>query len=534
MTRRKTRTAPPPPDPARWILAAAVLAVLSVVALRVHLADLPLERDEGEYAYGGQLLLRGGALFRDLYTLKFPGAHAACAAILLVLGETPRAVRLGLLLFNLGAAAALFFLARRLYGTAAAAVAAAALVLLSASLAVLGPFAHATQLQLLPLVAGMLALQVGLERKGAPVWLALAGVLLGLAVLVKQHAAVFLVLAAGLVLARARRQGRGWGRATGEVLALGGGAAVPMVALGLVLAAAGTFDAFWFWCFRYARDYVGLTTLGEGFPMAGERLGKIAASSPFLVLLALWGAVSLRREKAEGRGLVLGWVLAGLAAAAPGLYFREHYFVPVLPALALLAGAGAAAVPLRSRALVVPSALLASALYPLWHDRAVLLEPDHAVAMHRQFGSNPFPEAAEIARYLRREAAPGDRVAVLGSEPEIPFLSGLPSATGYVYMYGLLEPHPHARAMQDDLIRRLEAAPPRFVVHVRNPVSWMGTPQSEMRLLEWIPGWLQQYEVVGLAEMLAADRTRYLWGEAARRTQPRSSLFVQVLRRKET
>jgi hypothetical protein len=227
-------------------------------------------------------------------------------------------------------------------------------------------------------------------------------------------------------------------------------------------------------------------------------------------------------------------VLAGLAAAAPGLYFREHYFVPVLPALALLAGAGAAAVPLRSRALVVPSALLASALYPLWHDRAVLLEPDHAVAMHRQFGSNPFPEAAEIARYLRREAAPGDRVAVLGSEPEIPFLSGLPSATGYVYMYGLLEPHPHARAMQDDLIRRLEAAPPRFVVHVRNPVSWMGTPQSEMRLLEWIPGWLQQYEVVGLAEMLAADRTRYLWGEAARRTQPRSSLFVQVLRRKET
>ena len=58
MTRRKTRTAPPPPDPARWILAAAVLAVLSVVALRVHLADLPMERDEGEYAYGGQLLLR--------------------------------------------------------------------------------------------------------------------------------------------------------------------------------------------------------------------------------------------------------------------------------------------------------------------------------------------------------------------------------------------------------------------------------------------------------------------------------------------
>ena len=58
---RKTQILPvessrPFPDRA-WIALAIVL--LFVVAVRIRLLDMPLERDGGEYAYMGQLILQG-------------------------------------------------------------------------------------------------------------------------------------------------------------------------------------------------------------------------------------------------------------------------------------------------------------------------------------------------------------------------------------------------------------------------------------------------------------------------------------------
>jgi len=39
-----------------WVLAVAILGL--VVTIRIRLLGIPLERDEGEYAYAGQLLLQ--------------------------------------------------------------------------------------------------------------------------------------------------------------------------------------------------------------------------------------------------------------------------------------------------------------------------------------------------------------------------------------------------------------------------------------------------------------------------------------------
>lgn len=43
--------------PVWWLFAAVVFVV--VLAIRVRLLGMPLERDEGEYAYVGQLMLEG-------------------------------------------------------------------------------------------------------------------------------------------------------------------------------------------------------------------------------------------------------------------------------------------------------------------------------------------------------------------------------------------------------------------------------------------------------------------------------------------
>src|SRR5205814_80959 len=63
-----------------WILAAIVFGV--VIAIRIRLLGIPLERDEGEYAYAGQLILQGIPPYKLAYNMKFPGTYAAYAVIM--------------------------------------------------------------------------------------------------------------------------------------------------------------------------------------------------------------------------------------------------------------------------------------------------------------------------------------------------------------------------------------------------------------------------------------------------------------------
>ena len=43
----------------RWGYAILILTILFFAAIRYRLRDVPLERDEGEFAYIGQIILRG-------------------------------------------------------------------------------------------------------------------------------------------------------------------------------------------------------------------------------------------------------------------------------------------------------------------------------------------------------------------------------------------------------------------------------------------------------------------------------------------
>ena len=147
------------------------------------------------------------------------------------------------------------------------------------------------------------------------------------------------------------------------------------------------------------------------------------------------------------------------------------------------------------------------------------------------YGANPFPESVEVAGYLKDHASKGARIAVLGSEPEIYFYSGLRSATGYIYTYGLMEPQPYALQMQKEMIAEIEAAQPEYIVFVGVPQSFGKLPSSEEYIFRWIDSYLRtQYDIVGVADIL--PQTNYVWGDEARNYQPRSSSYIRVFKRK--
>ena len=126
------------------------LLLLVAVLVRLRLLDFPLERDEGEYAYAGQLILQGLPPYLLVCNMKLPGIYLAYAAVMAVFGQTTAGIHLGLLVVHLATLPVLYFLARKILDHTGAAIATAAFALMTLSPAYLGLAAHATHFVVLP------------------------------------------------------------------------------------------------------------------------------------------------------------------------------------------------------------------------------------------------------------------------------------------------------------------------------------------------------------------------------------------------
>src|SRR5436309_8204562 len=244
-----------------WALAVAVLGL--IVAIRIRLLGIPLERDEGEYAYAGQLMLQGIPPYMLAYNMKFPGTYAAYALIMSIFGQTIFGIHLGLLLVNTATSGLIFLLGRRLMNNSTAGIAAATTYLvLSVSPSVLGLAAHATHFVMLPVLGGTLLLlnESGRQHSGR---LFASGLLFGLSVLMKQPAVFFIVFAAIYLVFKDVQRGFGLKSILLRTLFFSTGVILPLGISSFFLWRAGVFDKFWFWTFEYARHYGSLIPLSQ-------------------------------------------------------------------------------------------------------------------------------------------------------------------------------------------------------------------------------------------------------------------------------
>lgn len=503
---------------------------------------MPLERDEGEYAYAGQLLLQGISPYQLAYSMKFPGTDVAYAVILVLFGQTPAGIHLGLLLVNAANIVLVFFLAKRLFGPLAAIFAAATYALLSTSASVLGFAAHATHFVLLPALAGTLLLLKAIESRGTGRYFA-SGLLLGLAMLMKQPG-MFFILFGGLYMLLSEKQDPiDWSRLSRRLGAYSCGALLPFLLTCLRLWRAGVFGNFWFWTFSYASQYASSNGVQMALPVLRLIGPAILGSSAGLWAIAALGIVLLFVSRAPRSQVTfaLGFLLFSFLAVCPGFYFREHYFILMLPAVALLAGFAVAwlAEWLSRRepswmAAAPVLVYLAVCGYSVAGQRDLLFKMDAETACRSIYAPNPFPEALKIAGYIQSHTAPDARIAVLGSEPEIYFYSHRHSATGFIYTYGLMEEQKFASTMQRQMIGEIETAKPEFLVLVNVRYSWLPRPRSDTTIFDWAKKYLEEnYELVGLAD-IALGGPEYRWDEDARAHPQASPNNVRVFRRRGT
>ena len=496
------------------------LILTVVTAIRVRLLDMPLERDEGEYAYAGQLLLQDVSPYKAAYnvTLKLPGTCVAYALIMAAFGQTTLAIHAGVILVNLATALLVFVLARRIYGEAAGMVAAGTYALLSIVPETLGLAAHATHFVMLPVLAGVVLLQT-LDDHTPAARIFFAGLLVGLAVLMKQTGAAFGLFAAGWILwCEFSSDQKQWRRLAARLAWLVLGGLLPFVLTCSIIILAGDFHQFWLWTFAYALEHASVITFAQGIKTVAGVVVPLFKAAPGLWSLAVLGLILLFYEPSlqRWRAFVVGFVFFSCVAVWPG--WRGHYFIQLLPATGLLVAAAfhSASGFLARRTLFLPMTALPSLVFAVaaaslliqWSDIYFLLAP--AQASRAVYGTNPFPESVEIGRYLASHSAPGARIVVLGSEPQIYFYSHRRSATGYICTYPLMEPQPYAVEMQQEMIRQIEQGRPEYVVFVHVKESWLQYRDSTTLILDWFGHYQREHlQLVGLAEIRPGEPTQY-------------------------
>src|SRR5208337_76515 len=199
---------------------------------------------------------------------------------------------------------------------------------------------------------------------------------------------------------------------------------------------------------------------------------------PIMALLGVAGMV-LTWIGNRHRASVLwatSFLVFSFLAVCPGFYFRTHYFILMLPAVALMAGAAMAVagdyLPGGQQVALFAVVVVLSVI----SQRHFLFDMGDTELIRSQYGENPFPEAVAVGEYIKHHTGKDARVAVIGSEPEIYFYAQRHSATDYIYTYAMGEPQPFALQMQNEMIRDIEAANPEYIVSVNVPDSWMFLP----------------------------------------------------------
>ena len=521
------------------------IVILFVGFIRYRLIGVPLERDEGEYGYAAQLILQGIPPYKSVYNMKLPGIYGAYALLLKIFGETHQGIHMGLLAINICTILLVFLLAKHFINPLGVLTSAASFALLSLGESVQGIFANAEHFVLVFSIGGLLITLRAIRNKSSGLFF-LSGMVLGIGFLMKQHGIFFIGIALLWIMTDSfyshpmnRKE------LASRCFFLVSGVGIVYATLCLILAWSGVFSSFWFWTVDYAQKYLDQISMQYAWFVFSINTARIFTSSPALWVLAGLGAVTLTLKKGLGQNriLIASFVILSFMSIFPGLYFREHYFLLLLPASALLVGISISALqdmlsslPSRMARSFIPMLVVVFCLgATVYEQRDFLFHMTPLQASRSAHGLNPFVESLEIAKYIREHTNPDDRIAILGSEPQIYFYSQRRSAGSYIYMYPLMEEHEFAVAMQKEMIRQIESSMPALVVFVSVSTSWISNPESvqtdsQRMVFEWSDKYLSKnYRLVGLVEILN-DHSLYHWSPDVK-WPPRAPFWIALFHR---
>jgi hypothetical protein len=485
------------------VASGAVLAVGGVVVAWLVGRSLgwPLVHDAPLMHYVAWRISEGAVPYRDLFDMNFPGVYLLHLAVVTTLGTGDaawRAADLGWLTLT-GALIAAFVAP---WGRRAAAAAA----LLFALYHLAGGAWQAGQRDFLLcafLLAGALGVSRALESpaagRRARLPLAWGGLAMGASVVLKPHAAA---LAAGLAVLIALAA---WRDRSGLVASVGtfvAGALVVPAAVGVWLGAAGALPAWR----AIVLDYLVplYSRLGRGAAWSVYRPEcwlVLGAGALISVVSALGAGRFAARHAVAALGLAYG--LAHFVVQGKGW---EYHLYPLAAFAIVLLVAEVEPLLARRRAVAVP--LLATVLLA-----AGLLAAKATEASAARWERDKAARARDLAAEMARRLTPGDTVQVLdttGGGIHALLRLGVIQPTRFLYDFHFFHDpgHPTIAALREELVRGLEARPPRLVVVFEE--GWPAGGYERLRTFAALEERLAGYDLVrpGAGYRIYAQRHR--------------------------
>jgi hypothetical protein len=505
--------------------------------------------DEGVRALTAIRLLEGARLYADVVTDKPPGATLFYATVFALFGRSMKAVHLAAAIWNFVTSVIIYLIAARFSGKRTGLWAAALFVYFSTNYLTQDMMAANTELLMaVPYTAGfylfLKAHQSQIPARDpdgrfsrasfrSGVALAAAGLMTGFAALFKQTGVLNLGFFALYEIFEAYGARKsygtdryGWIKACVRrsfirlsLIAIGFIAAIAALAAWLV--ATGSLADFWRNAIEMNRFYIDSDPAGLWLKfMLGRGMGYVLFNAT-LWALALWiVARSVRTLNGDARDtqgetknptpypcLNLAaalWGAVSLSSVMISGRFFGHYFIPVLPALSLLAAEGVERLgrrmrdPVRRRSARVTVAILGLFFiigFARAHHRTVILayEAMTGARTHwsEQWGMTERQHEAEaITESLRGKITRGEPLYIWGYAHDVYWRTGCRPASRYLTPYYIDGRFPDAEAItvvsndppwreaRDNLIEDLRRARPRLILDVYGSIKQL--PYAEI------------------------------------------------------
>ncbi|HEX8085550.1 MAG TPA: hypothetical protein VF529_14755 [Solirubrobacteraceae bacterium] len=425
------------PSAARAAGAVALLAGLAAVT-RLSSWRKPLATDTGQYLYIGDLVLDGGTPYTDAVNNKGPMTYVLFALIRLGAGTSMTAVRVVLLAFAVLAALALGAYVARFTDRATGAVAAAGFAVFAALPAFQGDDPNTEQIGIAFVVGSWwLATRPPARRAFA------AGAAAAAAVAMNPAFAVVLPFTAWEVWRARDAAAPGGTKRLASALAGAVAVAAPLL---LWLLARGALDEMWHHVVEFARGRADGSISEDAVPArsvdASGEPGAFEVPAQGFWVVGIAGLLLALTDARARRVAVpmLAWVVVGWARVKGATYEFPHHYYPVLPGLVAGLALGAArlwALTSRPRvryAIAAVAIALPAAQWVARPERDALDVPAR-LRWGKEFGS--FALAYPVAAFVRAHTAPGDRILVAATDPEVYWLADRRASTPYFDVFPL-------------------------------------------------------------------------------------------------
>jgi len=522
------------------------IILLLIILIRINFLTIPFERDEGAYAYSGKIILNGAKTFTDIGSQRLDGVFYAYSVLIFLFGYSIKALHLAFLVVNLGSTIMLFFLMRKLINNMAGLGASAFFALLSMTAHVSGFTTQSEHLVAFSIIAAFLSLAYFFETK--KIWqLIVSGILFSFAFQIKQTSFFYGLFAGILLLYKGFFVEKiSFKRNIIFILLFSFSVLFPIAIDLLVIYKNGAWPDFKLWFFDIRKQYSSLIGLKEGLDFLKLTFNEIYRDYKFFWIISFLGTVTVFFTSLAlwKKITIAGLNIVGFLTIAPGNHFYGHYFLQWIPAVSICAAAFTFTVQdilknklqLKWLSTFAPLAIIFfSVVANLNNLSKYYFNPDHTQILREVYGINPFPESKVIADKLNSLMKPDDKLAVLGTEIQMYVYTNKISPSRFAGSGALLEfPVAQSKEWQNEFIRDVEKASPRFLVFFYHPVSWMASPKTENLIFPWYDKFTaEKYKIIGYADMYD-NVTYYVWEPDIDlvKKPPKSNYRIYVFERK--